>query len=1161
MERRSLILVFAMAMAVLCHGQEQFTILESDQTHMSLRFDLGDFSIDTLRCNGELMHTLSARGIVAPNEYGQPDLPTFNCFVAIPQGATPVVEVKTTRDEVRTGMNIAPSYGSQCENEEDLPLFRDSRIYSANAFFPEQTVYQPDPQSLRGVDVVHLGLCPFQYNPVTKALAIHRQMDIEIRFEGGNGYFGDDRLRSPYWDPILRNNILNYDCLPPIDYDARMQQWSLNRATGCEYLILTPDNDAFYDAAQELANYRLRQGILTKVMRVTETGATDATSLRLWFRNIYANWEIPPVAVCIVGESGDDLQSYVPAFRTKHPKDNFIASDNPYADVNDDYLPDICFTRLIAQNESELPIFIGKQIEYEYTQPVMDPYYYGHPLTAAAWQTSKWFQITIATISGFLAQHAKMPTRINAVYDGEPGDVWSSAAHTNSITSYFGPEGMGYIPSTPDQLGGWTNGTADQVITTINEGAYLVQHRDHGWNTKWYQPEIYVSDFTGINNPGLMTYLISINCRTGMYNESTTCFTEALIRMTRNGQNAGVVGAISPTGQTYSFGNDIYLWGVWDLFDSGFLPEYGPYADHPDAWMPSFANVSGKYFLGHHVFPGANELMFSTTCNTFHNHGDAFLRLFTEVPQPVQLEHDQVVSCFTPFHITAPAGAQIALTTYRDGQVHILATAIATGQEQTLTVLESINSESIHLTVTGLNLLRHEEEITLEPITRPFVVVDSIALNGGDLTLAYDQSVLVDILVTNVGQGESTEGVATLSSMSSQITINQDETSFASLSANSSQLLEDAFSFDIADGVGDGNNIPIGITTLFGDESYTRYYLLHILSPDLKAELLSINDDAGNGNGRLDPGEYATLTFCLTNSGHFMAASPSVSLYNDEGYVRVVSQPQSLQDLEVGESAMVSMDVFVEYAAGLVPMVELTLRSCVKGLVFDQPFALTVGYVLENFEQGTLPAEFWTNDPEHPWMITNDYAYEGSFSIKSDTITHNETSSLTFTYRVFEEGVLSFYSMVSTELNYDFLTFSIDEEEVDRWSGELHWEEHSYELQPGLHTFTWTYLKDHSVNYGLDAVWIDFIQLPFHPDEVANSSDSPLTLRPNPTNGMVYLDMEGEGFVVRVFDEAGRLVLSERDAKTFSLAGLSPGIYHVVVEQEGQRWSRKVIKL
>ena len=1158
-------LLFAITATHTAWGQT-FTITASDHDHISLHFELNDFRIDTVVHEDERMHTIATKAIVMPNDYGLPTLPTFNRFIAIPQGAKAIVEVSTTRDELLSDINIMPSVGSQAENDPERPFFRDPKVYTANSFYPAEAFCTAEPQQLRGVDVIHLGLSPFQFNPVKHELAVHRAMDINIRFEGGNGHFGDDRLRSPYWDPILKNNILNYDCLEPIDYDARMQQWSRSQLTGCEYLIITPDNDAFYEAGKELSDYRNKQGILSDVMRVTEmgnpTGQTPQTVIKQWISNAYNSWDIPPAAVCIIGESGNDLQSYVPGYTTLHPKDDYIKSDNPYADVNMDHLPDICFSRILAQNESELPVFIGKIMEYEYTAPVTDTFYYNHPLTAAGWQNNKWFQITIATISGYLSQHGKYPKRINEIYDGDLGPNWSTAPGTATVVDYFGPDGIGYIPATPAELGGWTGGTADLVMRAINSGAYLIQHRDHGWNTKWYQPEIYTSDFDGICNINKLTYLISVNCRTGMYDATQTSFIEALSRMTRAGQNAGIVGAVGPTGQTYSFANDIFLWGVWDHFDPAFLPEYGPFADHSGTWMPAFACVAGKYFLDTHVFPSADQNMSTTTFNTFHTFGDAFIRLFTEVPQPIATTHDESIQCFTPFHITAPEGAQIALTSFSNNKWHILATATGTGEAQTMTILENVPTGPIHLTITGQNLMRVEEDITLTPFDRPFVVVDSIAMNGGELTLHYNQSVTTDINVTNVGLQGCNGGTVSLSSDSEQLTVTQGEAAFSALSANASQFIEDAFHITLSDDIHDRTRIPFTLTTHFGDETYAQDYEIEVLAPNINAELVGIDDAQGNNDGRLDPGEFARLTFRVTNNGHYRADHPHFALANDEGYVRVITPETTVDDMEVGAHTEVGIDVFVEYIAGSVPYVHFQFQSAINGISIVQEITSQIGYVLESFETGVFDTGYWTNDPVHPWIIESSYHYDGNYCAKSSPIDHDQISQLTLSYYSTDAGEITFFRKVSSEANYDFLVFYIDGVEQDRWSGDLGWNAKTFETTAGQHSYTWAYIKDYSVNGGTDAAWIDYIMLPPHLDETEEQAVLPLTLHPNPTSDQVTVGLEREGdFILKVFDANGKLVVVQRNDAVVSFKGRPSGLYHIVVEQSGRLWSRKVVKM
>ena len=660
-----------------------------------------------------------------------------------------------------------------------------------------------------------------------------------------------------------------------------------------------------------------------------------------------------------------------------------------------------------------------------------------------------------------------------------------------------------------------------------------------------------------------LTYLISVNCRTGMYDSSTTCFTEALLRMTRDGQNAGIVGAIAPVGQTYSFANDVFLWGVWDLFDPTFLPDYGPFAAHSDTWMPAFACVAGKYFLATHVFPNSNENQCITTYNTFHTHGDAFLRIFTDVPQPISVTHDENIQCFEPFHITAPEGTQIALTSYINRQWHIVATAIGTREDQTITLMENVPVGPIHLTITGENLLRWEEDIPLMPFDRPFVVVDSITMNASGLTLHYNQSASTDINVTNVGLQDCDGGTISMTCDSEQLTITQGEASFDALSSGTSQFIGNAFQITLSDDIYDRTHIPFTLTTYFGEENYTQEYAIEVLAPNITAELIHIDDATGNNDGRLDPGEFASLTFRFTNTGHYRADSPRISLNNNEGFIRVITPETPTNDLEVDESTEITFDIYVEYIAGEVPYVHLMLHSDINGLRIEQDIQCSIGFVTDSFELGYFEPDYWTNDPMHPWhIVASTSAPDGSYCAKSDTIHHNETSQLTLVFTSTESGEIHFFSRVSSEANYDFLYFYIDGVEQEHWSGELWWAEQSYSIPSGRHIYIWAYTKDHSVDGGSDCAWIDYITLPPLLDKTTEQAETPLNLHPNPTTDQVTVDLEQEGdFSINVFDANGKLILMERGTAVVSFKGLPAGMYHIVVEQKGQRRSGRIIKM
>ena len=56
------------------------------------------------------------------------------------------------------------------------------------------------------------------------------------------------------------------------------------------------------------------------------------------------------------------------------------------------------------------------------------------------------------------------------------------------------------------------------------------------------------------------------------------------------------------------------------------------------------------------------------------------------------------------------------------------------------------------------------------------------------------------------------------------------------------------------------------------------------------------------------------------------------------------------------------------------------------------------------------------------------------------------------------------------------------------------------------------------------------------------------------------MELDGD-FTVQVFDANGKLVMAARNKNVLSFKGLKAGMYHIAVEQNGQHWSRKVIKM
>ncbi len=144
----------------------------------------------------------------------------------------------------------------------------------------------------------------------------------------------------------------------------------------------------------------------------------------------------------------------------------------------------------------------------------------------------------------------------------------------------------------------------------------------------------------------------------------------------------------------------------------------------------------------------------------------------------------------------------------------------------------------------------------------------------------------------------------------------------------------------------------------------------------------------------------------------------------------------------------------------------------------------------ESFETGEFTSD-WSFSGHANWMIVNTEAFDGIYSARSGNISDNQFSELIFEASNSSDGFISFYQKISTESGYDFLTFYIDDVQIDQWAGELDWEQVSYPINAGNHVYRWSYVKDTYVSDGQDCVWLDYIELPlsdFPPNLVIDPS-------------------------------------------------------------------------
>ncbi|MDP8267960.1 MAG: C25 family cysteine peptidase [Candidatus Tenebribacter davisii] len=938
-----------------------FSLEQRNGSGVQVNYSISEFSLNDIRVNGEDMVNILLPDVLLQNDEGAPNLAGGGRLIALPQGAYAKLNIISKRTEIFSNVEVAPAPRIPLDTDDTpLEFNRNKSIYSKNEFYPASPVTLGEKTQMRGVDVVMLGITPFQYNPVTKELLVYRDLQVEVEFMGGNGHFGADNLRSRWWDPILNDSILNHESLPVIDYTTR------NRTRdGADYLIICPDDATFLAWADSIKVFRSMQGISTVIKTTAEVGGNNATAIEAYINDIMnpsTGWDPAPSAVLLMGDYGTTGNTVVSPIW-----DNYCASDNIYADVSGNSMPDVILARMTAQNETHLETMVTKFINYERNPPT-NPDFYDHPITALGWQTDRWFQICSEAVGGyFLHEQGKNPVRINAVNSGTPGTTWSTATNTSVVVNKFGPSDLGYIPATPVELGGWTGGTATMVNNAINDGAFLLQHRDHGGETGWGEPNYNSTSINGLTNTDL-TFIFSINCLTGKYNMSGECFAEKFHRYQYNGVNSGALGIIAASEVSYSFVNDTYVWGMFDNMWPDFLPTYGTTPDSRDV-LPAFGNAAGKYFLQQSAWP-YNTWDKEVTYNLFHHHGDAFTTIYSEVPQDLTVSHNPVLLSGLPtFDVSADEGSFIALSV--NGEV--IGVAEGTGSPVSVVIEPQIPPTIVDLVITKQNHYRYHVTIPVIPPDGPYVVFDSYVIDdaagNNNGSLDYGETIDLDMIVNNVGSSQATNVDITITSADPYITIIDGTENFGNVDTGTLVTVEDAFQIEVTNDVPNGHVIDFTVTSI-GEETWLSYFSIDALAPNVEFLEFLVDDTAsGNGDYMWDPGETVDINVTLENNGASDAFDIYGILSSVDPYVTInTPTAQAFGDITFSNTSEVSYNVVSDEATPEAHLAEFVIDFAGgQGVSGSGNFSAQIGgYLIEEYFDSWLPIE-WTTEGGSNW--------------------------------------------------------------------------------------------------------------------------------------------------------------------------------------------------
>jgi hypothetical protein len=218
---------------------------------------------------------------------------------------------------------------------------------------------------------------------------------------------------------------------------------------GARYLIITHDN--FYDAILPLAQWKHRQGLRTKVVKLSEIGSTTG-QIHNYVANAYDNWQIRPEFILFVG-----APNYLPFYLYGSGWDQCY-SDNYYTNMDADIYNEILSGRLTVHSTTEAQTVVNKILLYEKTPDLSD---------------SLWFINACLIVNEDYYTYPPPPYGDDSIY-------WSDIRHAKSLMLAHGY-------NTIDTLSELLGNNSTTVINRVNQGRAFVLYRGVGTNN-WDYP-------------------------------------------------------------------------------------------------------------------------------------------------------------------------------------------------------------------------------------------------------------------------------------------------------------------------------------------------------------------------------------------------------------------------------------------------------------------------------------------------------------------------------------------------------------------------------------------------------------------------------------------------------------------------------------------------
>ncbi|MBU0518447.1 T9SS type A sorting domain-containing protein [bacterium] len=950
---------------------------------------------------------------------GYPELPNVGHQLLLPPGEE-AVNVTLANEIWQTLPGIYNLFPAQ----PPVPLSRageqpfteaDPAIYGIDGFYPESPVQTYRTDFLSGHGITSTAVTTARYNPVSGMLEVLTSYELTV--ETASSARAQESFDHLYKSTLSVNDRIGKKVENIADLSAYPAPDEVDDFNA-KYLIITVEE--LVDAIQPLAEHRTNRGMQSEIVLISDIeasypGVDLAEKIRVCIIDYYMYGSLEYVLLCgdvehvptrgLWAAVGGEIDNDVAAdLYFSNLDGNWNADgDNSWGEPNEaDLYAELAIGRFAVDDYGECYTMVYKTMMYE-NSPVLGD------IEKA---------LFLGEDLGWLAWGGEYQDEVR--YGSSNYGYTTAGCAPNFITSEH-----------YDMYGVWS--AMGDLLPSLNAGTHLVSHLGHS-NTN-YTMKFSTGSVTPFNmtNDGIdegFYIMYSQGCYGGSYDNRTTggsytsdCICEAFTTIT--------------TGAVAFLCNSRYGWGSYNntngasqyynrqFFDALFAENITKIG-----WTNADSKEDCIPFLGSATYWVYYEMNLL---------GDPALDIWTGQPMTFAPTYpDTVLLGTTQLTVdVGVAGAYIVLID--DDEVLGYATSNPTGSA-TMFLMQPISTPgTLTLSIMSHNYYPYTGSIEAVTAEGPYIIIgettfDDTQSGNGDGIADLGETLMIDTEFENVGIEDAIGVTATISINETCVNIVDNVVDLGDLTVGESISVEDAFEIMLLPTVSDGQELTFNIEVTDAQNNiWSGDYTITAYAPEL--EMLSYTLDDGN-DGKLFPGETATLEFEIQNVGGGATTEMEVTLLSDNPLVTINTFPIVQSAILSGETTTAAGFEFSIDAGAADPSAIVLYLHAVDTRTYQDNFLieLSIGGEFDDMEAG---AGDWTHEAVTPGLFdqwnhsqimnhTPGGANAWYCGDMAQYMTFLDAGLLTPEFEIYGRHQLRFYHWMSAELASGFLGYAYD---------------------------------------------------------------------------------------------------------------------------------------